>query len=929
MGKRTIKPAREALRLSELRYRRLFEAAQDGILILDADTGAITDVNPYLSKILGYSRAEFLEKKLWDVGAFKDVEASKADFRALQRNEYIRYNDLPLKTKDGRLLQVEFISNVYPVDHKDVIQCNIRDATRRVQAEEALRESEERYRNLIEMSPDAIAVHQKGKFVYVNPAGARLIGAKDSRELVGKSILDIVHPDYRSDIIQRIAQTVEGKDAPLSEEKFIALDGTVIDVEVAAIPFTYQSKPATQVVIHNITARKRAEQAIRESEANLKEAQELGKIGNWEFDVERQTTTWSDQMFELYERDPALGPHRAEEEAAYSSPEQTERLHEYIRRAVEQGQASEYDVEARLPSGRLAHLTTKIRPIKDETGKVVRLFGTVQDFSERRRAEEQIHSRTDELLKLYELSRALTNADDLDQVLRLVTRHAAESVHSTFARIALLEGNELVARAVYPIRALGLDVLAGKRTPLAELPYCRRALEQHEPIILHAGDPNIGGAERAALLLGFVHTVCLVPLTIGGDAQDSKGVLGLLMLGEARGEEREPFTPEKVHMASSIGDQAASATRRMLLRDETERRLQHVGALHTIDQAISGSIDLHVTLNIVLEQITTQLGVDAASVLLLNPHTQTLDYVSGRGFNTRAIERTRLRLGEGLAGRAALERRTINAPDLVTRGTEYVRAELLAGENFVAYFGVPLIAKGKVVGVLDIYNRSSLTPDPEWLDFMEALAGQAAIAIDNGQLFDGLQRSNNELALAYETTIEGWSRALDLRDKETEGHTLRVTETTLQLARAMGLDVGELVHIRRGALLHDIGKMGVPDSILLKPGPLTDDEWVTMRKHPVYAYEMLSPIPYLKLAMEIPYCHHERWDGAGYPRGLKGEQIPLVARIFAVVDVWDALRSDRPYRGAWTNEQVREHIRVGAGSHFDPTVAKAFLNMKP
>ncbi len=190
-----------------------------------------------------------------------------------------------------------------------------------------------------------------------------------------------------------------------------------------------------------------------------------------------------------------------------------------------------------------------------------------------------------------------------------------------------------------------------------------------------------------------------------------------------------------------------------------------------------------------------------------------------------------------------------------------------------------------------------------------------------------LQRSNMELKLAYDTTIEGWSRALDLRDKETEGHSQRVTVMTLKLAQASGMTEEELTQVRRGALLHDIGKMGVPDHILLKPDKLTDEEWVVMCKHPTFVFELLSPIAYIRPALDIPYCHHEKWDGTGYPRGLKGEEIPLAARLFAVVDVYDALRSDRPYRQAWGEEKVREHILAGSGTHFDPQVVEVFLKM--
>ncbi len=313
-------------------------------------------------------------------------------------------------------------------------------------------------------------------------------------------------------------------------------------------------------------------------------------------------------------------------------------------------------------------------------------------------------------------------------------------------------------------------------------------------------------------------------------------------------------------------------------------------------------------------------------MLLLNPHAHALEYVAGRGFRTRAIEQTRLRLGESFAGRAALERRSIHVPNLAERSNEFV-TQGLAAEGYAEYYGVPLIAKGNVVGVLQIFNRTASISDPEWRDFCETLAGQAAIAIDNARLFGDLQQANMELVQAYDATIEGWSRALDLRDKETEGHTQRVSEMTLQLARVFGVSEDEIVHYRRGTLLHDIGKMSVPDRILFKAGALTDDEWMIMRAHPQHAYEMLSPIEYLRPALDIPYCHHEKWDGTGYPRGLEGEEIPLAARIFAVVDVWDALTSDRPYRAAWSAEQARAYIREQAGKHFDPRVVASFLEI--
>jgi putative two-component system response regulator len=190
-----------------------------------------------------------------------------------------------------------------------------------------------------------------------------------------------------------------------------------------------------------------------------------------------------------------------------------------------------------------------------------------------------------------------------------------------------------------------------------------------------------------------------------------------------------------------------------------------------------------------------------------------------------------------------------------------------------------------------------------------------------------IQQAHQQLLSAYEATIEGWSHAMDLRDKETEGHTLRVTETAMVMAKLAGITDDELVHVRRGALLHDIGKLGVPDSILFKPDKLTSEEWEIMHKHPQYAYDMIVPVEYLRPALDIPYCHHEKWDGSGYPRGLKGEEIPLSARVFAILDVWDAVTSDRPYRAAWDKQKALEYIREQSGKHFDPKVVDLFNKM--
>jgi HD-GYP domain-containing protein (c-di-GMP phosphodiesterase class II) len=387
------------------------------------------------------------------------------------------------------------------------------------------------------------------------------------------------------------------------------------------------------------------------------------------------------------------------------------------------------------------------------------------------------------------------------------------------------------------------------------------------------------------------------------------------------------YSPNDILLLRTLSSQVAPMLENIRLYAETQRRLERLQALRDIDITISSSLDLNFTLEILLDQVSRRSNVDAVDVLLLNMKTTTLEFVAGRGFRSDALRYTHLRLGEGYAGQAALERRMIFVQNLDDEAGGFARSPKLSAEGFKSYCAMPLIVKGQVKGVLEVFYRVALNPDPDWFDFLQSLTVQAAIAIDNASLFDELQHSNAELNLAYDTTIEGWSRALDLRDEGTEGHTERVTEMTERLALALGVDESELVHIRRGALLHDMGKMGIPDSILLKRDALTNSEWEIMRRHPVYAHEMLSHIIYLKRSLDIPYCHHEKWDGTGYPRGLKGEEIPFAARIFAVVDVWDATTSDRPYRAAWPPEKAKAHILEQSGKYFDPHIVTVFLSL--
>ncbi len=441
---------------------------------------------------------------------------------------------------------------------------------------------------------------------------------------------------------------------------------------------------------------------------------------------------------------------------------------------------------------------------------------------------------------------------------------------------------------------------------------------------IHAADlPRLREALERTLKLGQAQATCRV-LHANGEWRWFEAI-GVNLLEDVN-------VAAVVLTARDVTDRKRSADAALAAQSQIEdlnqklrERLERITSLRMIDIAITADRDLRVTLDVALTQLSRTLAVDAASVLLAKPAQRLLETAASIGLSHAAGHRGTVRYGEGLAGRVASERTLlrVDGSDRLLRSA--TRPGLIEPEAIESYIGVPLTANGELLGVLEVFHRSRLERGDDWLAFLETLAAQVAIAIDNATTAHALQRSNRELLDAYDTTIEGWAAALDLRDEETEGHSRRVTEMSVQLARRLGIEGDRLLHIRRGALLHDIGKMGIPDSILLKPGKLDEAEWEAMRQHPTLAHRLLSGISFLREALEIPYCHHEKWDGTGYPRRLAGETIPLSARIFAIVDVYDALCSNRPYRTAWSEEKALSYIAEQAGRHFDPVVVEAFL----
>jgi HD-GYP domain-containing protein (c-di-GMP phosphodiesterase class II) len=543
--------------------------------------------------------------------------------------------------------------------------------------------------------------------------------------------------------------------------------------------------------------------------------------------------------------------------------------------------------------------------------------------AELRQTQDALKESADDILRQAARAEALVriadrlNAQlDLNTVLNAVCEEAARALNAPAASVNLYHEKDcalhLVASYGLPQKYIDLN------KPISNELY-RRYSQDNPTWTIYADGDAIGALPNGALYQELdIQSIMSARMTREGGVV---GILSVLIYGQAR-----TFGEDEQALLKGIAAQAAQAIVNARLYADSQRRLRNVEALRQIDAAITGGTDLGHMLKVILEQVKSQLSIDAADVMLLNTTDNLLVLEEGDGFHATPVRKVSLEEKADPACQAALERRMIQIPD-ISAAMEAIPATLTAAEGFKAYYNMPLIAKNEVKGVLEVFQRTVMEPGNEWLSFLNALAVQTAIAIDNNQLFVNLQRSNEELRNAYEATLEGWARALEMRDRETQGHTQRVTEMTVRLARLMGVSESDIVHIRRGAILHDIGKMAIPDSILLKPGKLTDDEWETMRHHPVYAYQMMSTISFLRPALDIPYCHHEKWDGSGYPRGLKGEEIPLWARIFAIVDVWDALRSDRPYHKAMSDEEVRDYLLRLSGVQFDPHVVDVFLSM--
>lgn len=668
-------------------------------------------------------------------------------------------------------------------------------------------------------------------------------------------------------------------------------------------------------LVMEIVERKRAEEALQENKTLLQQAQRVAQLGYYQLDTTSGVWQSSDILDGIFGIEPDY-PKTVEGWVNIVHPEEQARMAAYFANEV-LGKKQDFDMEYRIVrqndgQTRWVHGLGKLA--FNKLGETIRMVGTIQDVTQRKEDEQKILAKSQELEALFKISSNLRAAQSAQDMLPLALEQLTEVFHSDANAIILLDADR--QNFTYALGSGRLAANTGSQFPV-EKSISERVMQtlqtyftedfSHDPL----RTPNIRSTENLGAAL-------FAPL------QSEKEFLGVLLCARDKNSPHGNYGESEMRLLQAIGEMVGNALRRVNLFEDALLRLERVQALRAIDATINASMDAALTLRVLVNETISLLKADAVAALLYNPVTRMLEQVAAQGFQRKSSRAGSSIINYGCAYQVITERRNVYIPQLDQAQDPKYRI-LAEAEGFTCAYLAPMVSKGQVCGILEVYHRGETTHNQEWLDFLEALGGQAAIAVNNAQLFANLERTNMELSLAYEATIEGWSRALELRDKETEGHTLRVTNWAVQLAELAGLNQFEILSLKRGALLHDIGKMGVPDHILNKEGALTPEEWEVMRQHPQHAYNMLAPIAFLRSSIDIPYCHHEKWDGSGYPRGLRGEQIPLPARLFAIIDVWDALTSDRPYRKAWSAEKTAEYIRAQAGKHFDPQVAALFL----
>ncbi len=909
------KKAEAALRTSEGQYRLLFEEMMDGFalhdIICDAN-GKPVDyrfliVNPAFEKLTGLRAGSIIGRTLREV--LPDAESSW-----VERYGRVALDGQPEHFEEySKNLQKHFEVRAFSPAPKQFAVI-LHDITQHKNAEEIKKKMQQDYESLIQNVDGVVwesGIHALS-FSFVSRQAEQLLGYPIEQWITDPTFwVDHIHPEDRESTVDFCAAKAKMKSSFELEYRMIAADGRVVWLRDTVKVVLEDDQPVKLLgIMIDITEKKQSDERLRQLSLVVEQSPASVVItdlnGNINYVNPKFIQISGYALEDIIHNNPRIIQSGNTDVETYTQ----------LWDSITSGRVWHGELQNKKKNGEYYWEDVLISPLLNGNGKITHFVSVKEDITERKLAEKEIIEKSQELEALFKISSHLRTAQTAQEMIPVVLEQMQGTFNSDANALILLETDRIHFKYI-----LGSGLLGGN-TGLefeSKNSISGRIMQTLEPYITldFTNDPFRSPSIKNTQNIG---PTVIVPL------QSEKEFIGTLLCARAKDSALGPFTAAEIKLLRAIGEMVGNALRRAKLYDDALSRLQRVQALRSIDTAINSNMDLLLTLNMLISQAIALMKVDAAATLLYNPVTHMLEYATAQGFHHKEIENANPKLNHGFANTAIIERRMVKVTNLKNAEDRMYR-EIAIKEGFESCHIVPMIANGQVCGILEVYNKTAFSPDQEWLDFLEALGGQAAIAIHSAQLFENLEKSNLELSLAYDATIEGWSKALELRDKETEGHTLRVTAWTVKLAQLAGLSEADIIQVRRGALLHDIGKMGVPDHILNKNGDLTSQEWEIMHQHTQYAYNMIRPIIFLRPAIDIPYCHHEKWDGTGYPQGLKGEQIPFVARLFAIIDVWDAITSNRPYRKAWSFEKALNYVKSESGRHFDPKIVELFLKM--
>lgn len=907
------KAAEEGLRLSEEKFAKAFQTTPDSVSINRLVDGLYLEVNEGFTRLMGYSAAEVAGKTSLELNVWDDTQDRMRMVKELRAHGEVSNLEARFRRKNGEFGFGLMSARLIDVVGERCILSITRDITDRKKAELALQESEEKFRSIVESSPFGMhlyrmAEEQKLVFQGSNPAANTILGV-DNAQFIGKTIEEAFPSLAQTEIPENYRQVCLTGKPWISEQ---------IDYEDNAIKGAFEVRafktgPDTMTAMFmDITERKRLETAMVSIARGIS-----AETGQSFF------TTLVEHLSKTLRADIAfigefLPNNRMQTVAVFSGGKNGENF------MIENTQLTPCGQVYTLGKISVLQNVSKLFPksglgeskyesylgmaLNDAKGKVVGCISVLfkQPLSDINLVESTIQIFAVRASAELERRRMETALRDSEKRFRGLIENSADGV-------AILTADGIIKYISPAVKAL--------------LGY-----EVDEIVGLNAFDlmTDIESQNNRGIFQQlFADPLTPVTGPIKFDAKDGKW---------------KWFEAKAVNSLNEPAIQGIVVNFRDITeRIDAESQLKKLNrSLQAISECNLSMVQVTDEIDLLQEicRITVEVGGYPSSWIgyIERQPRKMLRPVAQFGFNSQREDTMPLTDStdpnrEEPPMRALRTRQPFIVEDLRYSSCKSPWCIEAIKKGFLAMIALPLYFDKEDFGCLMIYAQEASLFEGDEYTLLNELAGDLSYGIhtlrtrmERDRAIRQIERTSADLEIAYDATLEGWARALEMRERETAGHSRRVVEMTLELAKICGLHDGELVPIRRGALLHDIGKMGLPDSILLKPGALSAEEWVVMRQHPTYAYKLLFNIPYLRSAMDIPYGHHECWDGSGYPRGLKGEAIPLPARIFTVVDVWDALMSERPYRPAWPKEEVRKYLLAQSGKQFDPRIVGLFID---